>query len=139
MPTVTITEVRNAQSLNTENTYFDLEINHPEYGWIPYGLNPSDEDNTVDNAELLELIGSKFNAYVAPTKEQLDAELAESLRAERSRRLLEEVDPLVTNFLRWNELTEEKQEEWKQYRSELLDLPSQEGFPNTATWPTKPE
>ena len=31
MPTVTITEVRNAQSLNADNTAFDVEINHPEH------------------------------------------------------------------------------------------------------------
>jgi hypothetical protein len=139
MPTVTITEVRNAQSLNTENTWFDVEINHPEFGWIPYGLDPADTDTTVDNGVLLELIGSDFEAYIAPTQAELDAELAASLRGERDRRLSEEVDPLVTNFLRWNELTEDKQEEWKQYRNDLLDLPSQEGFPNTVTWPNKPE
>ena len=139
MPTVTITEVRNAQSLNAENTAFELEINHPEFDWIPYALSPDDTDNTVDNSILLELIGSDFEAYVAPTQEELDAELAASLRSQRDQKLLEEVDPLVTNFLRWNELTEEKQAEWKQYRNDLLDLPSQEGFPNTVTWPTKPE
>jgi len=139
MPQVTITEVRNAQSLNAENTAFDVEINHPEFDWIPYSLMPDDTDNTVDNSVLLELIGSDFAAYVAPTQVELDAELAASLRSQRDQKLLEEVDPLVTNFLRWNELTEEKQAEWKQYRNDLLDLPSQEGFPNTVTWPTKPE
>ena len=36
MPQVTITEVRNAQSLNAENTMFEVDINHPDYGWIPY-------------------------------------------------------------------------------------------------------
>jgi len=139
MPTVIITEVRNAQSLNTENTWFDLDINHPEHGWIPYTLNPDDEDSTVDNSVLLELFGSDYAAYVAPTQAELDAELAEFLRAQRDYKLSNEVDPLVTNFLRWNELTEEKQSEWKQYRNDLLDLPSQEGFPNTVTWPNKPE
>jgi len=138
MPTITITEVRNAQSLNSENTGFDVEINHPEHGWIPYSLMPDDTDNTLDNSVLLELIGSDFEAYVAPTQEELDAELAASLRRQRNQKLAQEVDPLVTNFLRWNELTEEKQSEWKQYRNDLLDLPSQEGFPNTVTWPTKP-
>jgi hypothetical protein len=139
MPTVTITEVRNAQSLNTENTAFEVEINHPEFGWIPYGLDANDTDTTVDNDVLLGLIGSNYAAYVAPTQAELDARLESIVRAERDQKLLEEVDPLVTNFLRWNELTEENQSEWKQYRNDLLDLPSQEGFPNTVTWPNKPE
>jgi len=138
MPTVTITEVRNAQSLNADNTAFDVEINHPEHGWIPYGLTPHDTDMTVDNSVLLELIGTDFEVYVAPTQAELDAELAASLRAQRNQRLAEEVDPLVTNPLRWAELTDAKQAEWTQYRTDLLNLPDQAGFPNTVTWPTKP-
>ena len=138
MPTVTITEVRNAQSLNAENTWFDVEINHPEHGWIPYTLDPDDTDMTVDNSVLLGLIGSDYAAYVAPTQAELDAELAASLRAERNQKLAEEVDPIVTNPLRWAELTDAKQAEWTQYRTDLLNLPDQAGFPNTVTWPTKP-
>ena len=139
MPTVTITEVRNAQSLNAGNTAFDVEINHPEHGWIPYTLNPDDTDMTVDNSVLLTLISSDYAAYVAPTQAELDAELAASLRAQRDQKLVEEVDPIVTNPLRWAELTDAKQAEWTQYRTDLLNLPAQAGFPNTVTWPTKPE
>jgi len=139
MPQVTITEVRNAQSLNTENTMFDVEINHPEHGWIPYTLNPDDTDMTVDNSVLLELIGTDYAVYVAPTQAELDAELSENLRGQRDQKLVEEVDPLVTNPLRWAELTDAKQAEWTQYRTDLLNLPDQAGFPNTVTWPTKPE
>jgi len=138
MSQVTITEVRNAQSLNAENTRFDVEINHPEHGWIPYGLTPHDTDMTVDNSVLLELIGTDFEAYVAPTQEELDAELAANLRGQRDQKLAQEVDPVVTNPLRWAELTDVKQAEWAQYRTDLLNLPAQEGFPNTVTWPTKP-
>ena len=138
MPQVTITEVRNAQSLNAENTMFEVDINHPDYGWIPYGLNPDDTDMTVDNSVLLELIGSDYAAYVAPTQAELDAELAANLRGQRDQRLAEEVDPIVTNPLRWAELTDAKQAEWTQYRTDLLNLPDQSGFPNSITWPTKP-
>jgi hypothetical protein len=138
MPQVTITEVRNAQSLNAENTAFEVEINHPEFGWIPYALHPDDTDMTVDNNVLLGLIGSDYAAYVAPTQAELDAELAAGLRAERDQKLAQEVDPTVTNPLRWAELTDAKQAEWTQYRTDLLNLPAQAGFPNTVTWPTKP-
>ena len=134
----TITEVRNAQSLNSENTMFDVEINHPIFNWIPYTLNPNDTDMSVDNSQLLELIGSDYAAYVAPTQAELDAELAANLRAQRDSKLALEVDPIVSNPLRWNELTEAKQTEWAQYRTDLLDLPEQSGFPNTVTFPTKP-
>ena len=29
-------------------------------------------------------------------------------------------------------------DEWRTYRQALRDVPSQAGFPNTITWPTKP-
>ena len=135
---ITITEVRNAQSLNTNNTAFDVEINHPEFSWIPYHLSPDDTDTTVDNKVLLELIGSDYAAYVAPTQAELDAELAADLRLQRDMKLLEEVDPIITNPLRWAELTDAKQVEWTQYRTDLLNLTDQSNFPNSVTWPTKP-
>ena len=138
MESIKITEVRNAQSLNAENTMFDVEINHPIFGWIDYTLNPDDTDMSIDNSKLLELIGLDYAAYVAPTQAELDAELAASLRAQRNSKLALEVDPIVSNPLRWNELTEAKQTEWAQYRTDLLDVPQQSGFPNTVTFPTKP-
>jgi len=137
MPQVTITEVRNAQSLNSENTAFQVEINHPEFGWIPYGLMPDDTDMTVDNSVLLELIGPDYAAYVAPTQAELDAELSANIRVERDQRLIEEVDPIAGNALRWAALTSANREAWSDYRQALLDLPTQAGFPNTITWPAK--
>ena len=49
------------------------------------------------------------------------------------------VDPLVSNPLRWADLTAAKKAEWSQYRTDLLNVPQQAGFPHTVAWPTKPE
>ena len=135
---ITITQVRNAQSLQSDNSRMDVEINHPEYGWIPYTLNPTDTDTTINNGQVMALIGTNFVAYVAPTQAELDAERAEEVRSERDSILTRVVDPLVSNPLRWTELTSDKQAEWSQYRLDLLNVPQQSGFPNTITWPTKP-
>jgi hypothetical protein len=59
-------------------------------------------------------------------------------RAERDNILATVVDPLVSNSLRWADLTAAKQNEWTTYRTDLLGVPQQAGFPNTITWPTKP-
>jgi len=133
---ITITEVRNAQSLNAENTIFDVEINHPEHGWIPYGLNPADTDMTVDNSVLLGLIGSDYAAYVAPTQAELDAEAEAMVRSERDNLLATEVDPIVANPLRWADLSATEQLEITTYRTALLDITSQAGFPHNVIWPT---
>jgi len=134
-----IINIRNAVSLNAENTIFDVEIEHPKYGWIPYTIHPDDTDDTIDNEALLELIGDDFTAYVAPTQAELDAEAAANVRAARDFRLSLEVDPIVSNPLRWADMTAEQQSAWSQYRTDLLNITDQAGFPHNVIWPTKPE
>ena len=136
---IAITQVRNAASLQSDNLRMDVEINHPDYGWILYTLDPADTDTTIDNDAVMALIGDGFAAYVPPTQEELDAALAASIRGQRNNLLATEVDPLVTNPLRWAELTEAQQAAWTQYRRDLLDITAQAGFPNEVVWPTKPD
>ena len=135
---ITITQVRNAASMNAANTSIDVEINHPQHGWIPYLLTDYDEDTTIDNEEVMALIGTDFTAYVAPTQAELDAATASQVRSERDNILVTVVDPLVSNPLRWADLTSDKQAEWSQYRTDLLAVPQQAGFPNNITWPQEP-
>ena len=134
---ITITEVRNAQSMNAANTSIDVEINHPEFGWIPYLLTDYDTDTTIDNDAVMALIGTDFAAYVAPTAEELATAAAAEVRSKRNQ-LLREVDVFVGNPLRWAALSSDKQAEWATYRTALLDVPQQSGFPDV-TWPTAPE
>jgi len=136
---ITITEVRNARSMNETNTVMDVEINHPEYGWIPYLLTDYDTDTTIDNNAVMSLIGTNFTAYVPPTQEKLDAEAAGIVRHERDRILATEVDPIVSNPLRWADMTIEQQNTWSQYRADLLNITDQAGFPHDVVWPTQPK
>ncbi len=135
---IAIAEVRNAQSKNAANTIIDVEINHPEYGWIPYLLTDYDTDTTIDNDAVMALIGDDFTAYVPPTQAELDAATAASVRADRDYRLVE-VDAIAGNALRWSALDADTQAAWSAYRQALLDVPQQSGFPHSVTWPTKPE
>ena len=135
---ITITQIRNAASVQADNARMDVEINHPQHGWIPYTLDPADTDTTIDNDEVMALIGSNFTAYVAPTQAELDSETAANVRAERDDILATVVDPMVSNPLRWSDLLSDKQTEWSQYRTNLLNVPQQAGFPNSITWPVEP-
>jgi hypothetical protein len=133
--TIEITEVRNAQSMNAENTQFDVEINHPDYGWIPYSIHPSDTDMTIDNTALLSLIGSDYTPF---SQADHDARVATMVRVQRDSKLTNEVDPVVSNPLRWADLSAQEQADVSAYRMALLDVPQQQGFPHTVSWPTKP-
>lgn len=119
----------------------DCEIQHPEYGWIPYTLDPADTDTTIKNDELLAAMTANGDiaAYVPPTQEELDALTAQDVRAERNYKLATEVDVIAGNALRWGGLTDAQRQAWADYRQALLDVPQQAGFPNNVAWPTKPE
>jgi len=76
------------------------------------------------------------------TEEEISKGLEERKKGEREGRdriLVKEVDPMVSNSLRWADLTDVKRAAWTQYRKDLLNVPQQSGFPDTITWPTKPE
>lgn len=60
------------------------------------------------------------------------------IRAVRDKRLKREVDPIVSNPLRWADMTTAEQNAWSQYRTDLLNITDQAGFPHNVTWPTKP-
>ena len=64
--------------------------------------------------------------------------LAFDARERRNELLGTQVDPIVCNGLRWDALTEDQRIEWAQYSQGLLDVPQQDGFPQSITWPTKP-
>lgn len=61
-----IKEVRNPE-YNAKGD-IDLEIKHPEHGWIPYTIDVSDEDETVDNSAITSIISTMdIKKYVAPS------------------------------------------------------------------------
>lgn len=127
---------RNARYIDAK--CIDCEIYHPQYGWIPYTVNPDDNDNTVDNEKLLASMDK--NGDVKPLDPvEYKKRLSEQARYKRNIILELDVDPVVTNPLRWGDLSDDKKSEWADYRKSLLDITEQEGFPETINWPTKPE
>lgn len=136
---IAINEIRNARSLNAENTKFYVELKHPDFDWIPYTLDPDDEDETINNHDILMRISDNYEPYIAPTQEELHNEAAQDVRNQRDFILQTTVDPIAGNALRWDDLTEEQQNAWKAYRRALLDISDQAGFPFNVTWPTSPE
>lgn len=135
---ITITEARNASFIDAVGT-IDCEINHPEFGWIPYTISDLDTDTTIDNAAIKALLGSDVAAYVPPTQDELDAQAAMQIRSQRDYLLKTEVDPVVSNPLRWADMTTGQQNTWSQYRADLLNITDQGGFPHDIVWPTQPK
>jgi hypothetical protein len=139
--TMQISEIRSPRFVDADGILIDVEIKHPMYGWIPYTINPADVDQTINNDDLMSLINEAGgpSAYVGPTDEELYAMAANSVRRQRDSLLRSEVDPIITNPLRWAELSADQQQAYVDYRTALLNVPQQAGFPHDVAWPTKPE
>ena len=72
------------------------------------------------------------------TEAELSEMKGEDVRQQRDIKLTQEVDPIVSNPLRWADMTTAEQNAWSQYRTDLLNITDKAGFPHSVTWPTKP-
>ena len=52
--------------------------------------------------------------------------------------LLSQLDSLISNPLRWESISEQDKNEIGVYRTALLDVPQQAGFPENINWPSTP-
>lgn len=76
--------------------------------------------------------------YVIPEPQDLTYEQkAEIIRADRDY-LLKQLDLVISNPLRWNDLSSNDQEILANYRRALLDVPQQPGFPDNVVLPDVP-
>ena len=96
------------------------------------------EDGVVVNRVLADSEFMQQNYTNYRLAEDNNAFIAANARKDRDKILANVVDPLVSNPLRWADLTAEKQAEWAAYRRALLDVPQQSGFPNDVVWPISP-
>jgi hypothetical protein len=100
----------------------------------------STPDMTVTEAEweaaggLARIIDGEI--FLGRTDAEKKAEKETEIKAQRNRILLETVDRV--NGIRWEAMTGEEKEAWREYRQALLDIPEQEGYPDTVVWPEMP-
>ena len=82
-----------------------------------------------DNPENVE-IGTKWDGSNWVQTEEL-------VRSKRDKLLVDEVDVVAGNTLRWASLSSDEQASWSAYRTALLGVPQQEDFPLNVIWPTR--
>lgn len=69
-------------------------------------------------------------------KAQRQAGQEAGVRAQRDQLLHDKVDTF--NAIRWENMSEQDRQPWRDYRQNLLDVPQQSGFPWDVVWPTAP-
>ena len=118
---------------------------HPSVGYWQTTNEPSEETlagypQGTKEVPLKPGKGYNYNGteWVAPSFEWLSQDKAKEVRSQRNMLLATKVDPIVTNPLRWADLSAEKQQELSDYRKALLSITEQAGFPFNVTWPKEP-
>lgn len=129
MENITYTEVRNPKWLNQAHTFLKCEVNfdHIEEEWVEFSCVPDGYDVHEHTgkifAECVEGAYGTVSEFDEPLVLDSETTLL-SIRNLRNELLTDEVDPIVTNPLRWESMTPEEQKSWSDYRQALLDLPS---------------
>jgi hypothetical protein len=132
-------QVKNLIWSNAEHTVINCEVDFDDLKeeFVPFS---ADLNDSYDHTKQIfnECVEGKwgeiaeFKPYVPTTEE-----LAAQARGQRDD-LLQQLDSIVGNPLRWASFSTDKQTELANYRQELLDVPQQTGFPNTVDFPVKP-
>lgn len=63
---IALPEYRNPEFVRSDNSMIDMEINHPEYGWIPFSATETDIDARSVGPALFQAAFSAAAAFVPP-------------------------------------------------------------------------
>jgi hypothetical protein len=133
------TNIKNPVWANAEHTVINCEVdfNDLKEEFVPFSANLNDSyahTKQIFNECIEGKWGSiaEFVPYI-PTQE----ELAQQVRGQRDN-LLQELDSIVGNPLRWASFSTDQQTELSNYRQALLDVPQQTSFPDVVDFPVKP-
>jgi hypothetical protein len=124
--------------------YAHIDNNGQILGWYEDEIHSDIPEPNVQVSEEVwqNALDSSHNTIIGGVTSQVDyrtdEQKADNIRMFRNELLVREVDPVVTNPLRWAELSSAVQQQWTDYRTALLNVPQQSGFPSEIVWPTKP-
>jgi len=147
-------EVKNPKWADFEQTIINCEVDFDDLveEFVPFTAVASGDTNHSHEI-FARCVAGEFGEIAAytPPADYVGEEALAMVRSERDNRLVTEVDPLVTNPLRWADMTAEQQTAWTNYRRALLDITTT--YPNPSyvwneseknhvltncTFPTKP-
>jgi hypothetical protein len=119
---------------NRSQTLINLTVRFEEIDEdLPFTANPNDVEAHGRDIYARTVAGEFGEVApfepVAPTTD----EVADAVRKARNYKLETEVDPVVSNPLRWADLTPEQQQAYSDYRRSLLNMTDNPAFPWYAT------
>ena len=128
-------QVKNPQWANAEHTLIDLEVEHSQYGWIPFTANPNDPEE-YGRQLYAEAAAGQFGPiaeYVPPPPPSADANKAEAERRLQSTDWVNQpdvYDPASTPHLT-------NRDAFLAYRSQVRAI-AVNPVAGNLNWPTEP-
>jgi len=115
----------------TEGT-IHVEVEHDEFGWIPFNATPYDDMDY--GRELFELLSVKYADQVEACPQSKYYEVAKADVDHRRNREL-----AASDWIMAADSQAANQDEWIAYRQAVRDITDQEGYPYEVTFPVKPD
>jgi hypothetical protein len=132
----TVNSVRNVRWADEAHTQIYMEVDFDELDdeFVPFAADPNDVEPHGRKlyADALAGVYGEVGEFLPPPDITGD-EAMDMLRRMRDDKLTRDVDPVVSNPLRWEDLTAAQQDEWRTYRNALLDLTTTNPNPSL-TW-----
>ena len=146
--------VKNLKWADIDNKYLECEVDFDDFveEFVPFTAVASG-DYPWSHEIYARAVAGEFGAITpyTPPADLVGEDALKVVRDIRNQILTAEVDPVVSNPLRWNDMTTEQQNVWTAYRRALLDITTT--YPNPSyvwneaekrhvltncTFPTKP-
>ncbi len=121
---------KNPRWANRGQSRIDLQVRFEEIAEeLPFTAEPNDVEAHGRDI-YARAVSGEFGevAQFEATPPSLE-EVTDLMRETRNHKLREEVDPVVSNPLRWADLTPEQQQQYEGYRRALLDFTADPNFP----------
>ena len=121
-------EWRNGQLTNNP-LYIDCEINHPEFGWIPFTAYRDDvHQHCSDMWSVLDLM----RGTLAPPSMTIEEQTSDEVNLRRNSLLV------MTDWTQGSDVPQATKDKWAPYRQALRDITDQPGYPMNVDWPEEP-
>jgi hypothetical protein len=121
---------KNPQWANRDQTSINITVKFESINEeLPFAANANDPEEYGRTLYSQALSGTFGEIQPFEPKEFTVDEIKYLVRDVRNEKLKTEVDPVVSNFLRWDSLSVEKQKEYEDYRQQLLDITNDANFP----------
>jgi hypothetical protein len=132
------TNVTNPKYASENNDYIECTVNFDDLGTIKFIAYRADIE--LHSREIYNrIVSGEFGPIEPYAPEVIKLRSTEDIVRDKRNQLLQQLDQLILNPLRFAEYTNEYKNQLADYRRQLLDITDQLGFPDEIIWPEFPE